>query len=148
MANKSRRRLKGRLFLLRALRLIFAIAPVLCVLLFNWHDYTDTVAETVKLGIGAIMILVIIVLKALDKLGVPRRIVVLTITFVLVVLLENVMVDIKYIVGALLLSEVIDYIVFRPAIGKVKEALLVEKTADATAGKVEELLTTYLGGRV
>jgi hypothetical protein len=45
-------------------------------------------------------------------------------------------------------GEVIDVLIFTPWIARVEKKILIEETADATAGKVEEILQQYIGGRV
>ena len=150
MAKRSaaQSKLKWRLRALELLSLLVTVLPLLAVFGMNWSVYTKTPADTVKLCLGGGIVVVFLILKVLGKLALPRRVIVYAIVFVLAFLLEAVLDDLMLISGAALLGEGVDYIFFQRAIRATREAIAADKTADATAGKVEEILQSYLGGRV
>ena len=150
--KKSRRQLKWRLFLLCVLSFVVTLAPLFVVFGMNFPSYVETPKDTFKLCLGGVIVLIFVMLKVMGKLRVPRRVVAYAVIFVLSFLLEAVLADLMMLSGAALAGEAVDYIIFQRAIKATREALLVQKTAeattDATADKVEELLQKYIGGRV
>lgn len=146
MAKKSHKR--PRLFLLYVLSFLASTLPLGIVFAFNFKTYTETVAQTVKLTFGGILVLVFVVLKVLGKLKMPRRVVFYAFVFVGTWLFEALLEDLLLLSGAALLGEAVDYIVLQPIIARSKAARERDKTANATAEKVEEILDKYIGGRV
>lgn len=145
----AKRTHKGfKLFILHVLSFLFSIGPLGAVFAFHFDKYTETVGETVKLCFGGVLVLVFVILKALGKLKVPRRIVFLAFMFVGVYLFEAVLGDLKLLLGAALLGEAVDYMIIQPMITRAKAAREREKVSDETASKVEEILDKYIGGRI
>jgi chromate transport protein ChrA len=142
------RKLKLKKLLLQVLSFVFSIAPLAAVFFKNSERYVSSVTDAVKLSLGVILIIVFVALKAAGKLKIPRRITGYAIAFGLCYLLANVLPDLLLITGAALVGEVIDVLIFTPWIARVEKKILIEETADATAGKVEEILQQYVGGRV
>lgn len=141
-------KLKFKRFLLRLTSFACSVGPIGAVLYLNWDRYVRTVSDAVKLSAGAIILIIFVVLKVLGKLRVPRRVTVYAIVLGLSYLFATVLVDLMLISGAALVGEAVDLILISPAIKRVSEKILVEKSADATASRVEELLKSYIGGRV
>ena len=139
---------KIKLYLLYALSFIVAVAPLVITFAINFDKYTATVAETVKLTVGGIIVLVLLFLKTIGRLSTPKGIVGPLIAFMLTVMLEAILHDLALLLGMYLLGEAIDLICLRWYIKKLDDDIKVGKTADATAKQVEEVIKKYNGGRV
>ena len=88
-------------------------------------------------------------LKVIGKLGMPRRIVLFGIVFIMAYLLQAILADLILLSGMALAGEFLDLVCFQRAIRITKENILIGKTADATTSQVEQVLKKYLGnGRV
>ena len=131
---------KLRLALLYIGSFIVSIAPLLVCLIINWNDYTKMPQDTVKLCLGGLIALLFTFLKVIGKLHMPRRIVLFSIVFVMVYLLQTILQDLLLLSGMALLGELIDSIVFQRAIKLTKENMLVSKTANTTAEQVVQVL--------
>lgn len=141
-------KLKTRLFFLRFFSFLVCVAPLAAILIHNADEYIATVPDAVKLSLGGILIVVFLILKAMGKLAIPRRITGHAIAFGMCYLFASVLPDLVVITGVALASEAADWCVFQPWIKRTKEQLVIEKSADATADKLEGILESYLGGRV
>ena len=151
MKDKTKKKLslKGRLILLEIASFIVSVAPLVVVFAINWDKYAEAPADTVKLCFGGALIVVLLLLKVIGKLRMPSRIVFFGIVFIMAYLLQAVLADILLISGMALAGEVVDCICFQRAIRITRENILVNKTADATTQKVEEVIKKYVGsGRV
>lgn len=144
---KSTKKLKVRLAFLYIGSFLISIAPLVVVLALNWGDYTKTPGDTVKLCFGGVLALFLIFLKVIGKLKMPRRIVLFGVVFLLVYLLKAVLDDILLLTGMALAGEVIDLLCFQRPIRTTKEKIIIEKTSDATASKVEEVMKKFFIGR-
>lgn len=143
------KKMKSRLVLLQIGSFIVSIAPLVIVLIINWGKYTKTPGETVKLCIGGIMVAFFIFLKVIGKLKMPRRIVLFGVVFIMAYLLQAIMDDMILLSGMALLGEFIDMVCFQGFIKKLKENILIGKTANATTDQVEKVIQKYIGnGRV
>lgn len=143
------KKMKSRLVLLQIGSFIVSIAPLVIVLIINWGKYTKTPGETVKLCIGGIMVAFFIFLKVIGKLKMPRRIVLFGVVFIMAYLLQAIMDDMILLSGMALLGEFVDMVCFQGFIKKLKENIIVGKTANATTTQVEEVIKKYIGnGRV
>lgn len=143
------KKMKSRLVLLQIGSFFVSIAPLVIVLIINWGKYTKTPGETVKLCIGGIMVAFFIFLKVIGKLKMPRRIVLFGVVFIMAYLLQAIMDDMLLLSGMALLGEFIDMVCFQGFIKKLKENILVGKTANATTDQVEKVIQKYMGnGRV
>lgn len=143
------KKMKRRLVLLQIGSFFVSIAPLIIVLIINWGEYTKTPGETIKLCIGGIMALFFIFLKVIGKLKMPRRIVLFGVVFLMAYLLQAIMDDMILLSGMALLGEFIDLVCFQGFIKKLKENILIGKTANATTDQVEQVIQKYLGnGRV
>lgn len=144
-----KKKLRIRLVFLYIGSFIVSIAPLLVILIINWGKYTETPGDTVKLCIGGVILLFFVFLKVIGKLHIPRRIILFAVVFLLSYLLAKVMSDMLILSGMALAGEALDLICFQGFIRKTQENLLIEKTADATTKKVEEVVKKYMGsGRV
>ncbi len=143
----QKKKLRLRLVFLYIGSFIASVAPLLAVLAWKWEDYTKTPGETVKLCIGGVIVLFFIFLKVIGKLKMPRLIVLFGIVFVMAYLLQALLNDLILLSGMALVGEFVDFICFQHFIRVTKENLIVEKTADATAVKVEEAIKRHFNGR-
>lgn len=151
MKNKEKKQpnLKTRLVFLYIGSFLVSIVPLLVVLILRWDNYTKTPGDTVKLCFGGAICLFFVFLKVIGKLKMPRRIVLFGVVFVMAYLLQALMNDLILLSGMALAGELLDLLCFQHFIKKTKENILIEKTADATTSKVEEVVKKYLGnGRV
>lgn len=145
--KSKKKNLKVRLVFLYIGSFIISIAPLVVVLALNWGDYTKTPGDTVKLCFGGVFALFLIFLKVIGKLKMPRRIVFFGILFLLVYLLKALLDDILLLSGMALAGELIDLLCFQRPIIVTKESIMIEKTSDATASKVEEAMKKFFNGR-
>lgn len=146
---KRKMSLKVRLVFLQIGSFIVSIAPLIVIFAMNWGKYTETPGDTVKLCFGGIVIAVLIFIKAIGKLHMPHRIVFFGIVFVMAYFLQALWQDILLLSGMAFAGEALDCIFFQRAIRITKENILVNKTADVTTEKVEEVIKKYIGnGRV
>lgn len=138
-------RYKLRLFFLYVFSFMASVLPVGIALALNFSEYTKTVEETVKLGAGGVIIVVLIIIKLLGKLKMPRRITLFALVFILSYLLSSLLDDLMLLSGLALLGEFVDFIFFQHAIKATRENMLIGKTSNATAAQVEEVLKKYVG---
>lgn len=147
--SKKKPNLKIRLAWLYIGSFLVSIAPLVVCFAINWKDYTKTPGDTVKLAFGGAIIAVLLFMKVIGKLRMPRRVVAFGIAFIMSYLLQAVLKDLILLTGMALLGEFIDYLIFQRAIRITKENILVGKTADKTTEQVEEVIKKYIGnGRV
>ena len=137
--------LKVRLVILSIASFIVSVAPLIVCLFLNRSDYVKTPGDGIKLTLGGIILAIFVFLKVIGKLKMPRRIVAFGIVFVMAYLLQAVLQDLLLLSGMALMGEFIDYAIFQRVIKKTREDLLVDKTADATTAKVEEVIKKYIG---
>lgn len=136
------------IFFLSLLSFFFSVAPLAAVFFVNFDKYTKTVGESVKLGVGGVLVLVFLLLKVLGKLKMPRRVVFYAFVFLGAWLLEAVLADMVLLSGAALLGEGVDALVIQPILEKKKKERQTEEVADAAADKMRQVLEEYMGGRV
>lgn len=149
--NETKRKLslRGRLIILEIASFIVSITPLVLIFTINWNKYAATPADTVRLSLGGILIVMLFFLKAIGKLRIPSRIVFFGMIFVMSYLLKAVLADILLISGMALAGEIVDCICFQRAIRITRDNIFVNKTADATTQKVEEVFKKYVSnGRV
>lgn len=140
---------KIKLAVLEILSFIVSIAPLAVVLIMNWGKYTKGPSETVRLWIGSFIIIAFVIAKVLGKLKVPPRIVTFAVIFLMSYLMQAVLDDLFLLSGMALLGEALDLIIFRRAIKHIREQVLIDRTAEAsadrTAEKMREVLNEYIG---
>lgn len=140
---------KSNVIWLKLLAFILSIAPILCIIGFNWSEYTVTVVETIKLSIGAIIAIIFVLMKCIGRLKFPeKRVFGYLIVFVMVFLLESILNDLLLFSAGALIGEVLAMPVEYKA-KKMEQTLTVDKTAEATAKKLEAIIkTNSSNGRV
>ena len=123
---------------------VASVLPVLIALVIRWPTYVQTPPDAIKLGAGIIIGAIIVIMKLVGKLHMPRRITCFSIVFMLTYLLGPVLDDLMLLSGLALLGEFVDFVFFQTAIKKHKEDQLVDKTSSATAEQLEEVLKKYI----
>ena len=139
---------RAKLLLAQICSFIVSIAPLIAVFIINRERYFVNVAAGVKLAVGGIIVVVMMLINALGRLKVPGGVMAYLVVFLLTYLLEAILSDLAILSGAALLGAVVDYLIMRPIVKKLREDIMVSKTADATADKVKQILDEYIGGRV
>ena len=142
------RRLKWRRFWLVVFSFLASIIPLGLVVWIHRHEYVATVGQAVKLSIGGIIVAILLLLKIIGKLKMPRRVTAFAMIFILSWLLAVVLQDLMLLSGAALFGEVVDEIFFRRSIKRLDERIHMEKSADVTVQKMEQMMQKYVGGRV
>lgn len=142
------RRLKWRRFWLVVFSFLASIIPLGLVVWMHRDEYIATVGQAVKLSIGGIIVAILLLLKIIGKLKMPRRVTAFAMIFILSWLLAVVLQDLMLLSGAALIGEVVDEIFFRRSIKRLDERIHMEKSADVTVQKMEQMMQKYVGGRV
>lgn len=142
------RRLKWRRFWLVVCSFLASIIPLGLVVWMHRDEYIATVGQAFKLSIGGIIVAILLLLKIIGKLKMPRRVTALAMIFILSWLLAVVLQDLMLLSGAALIGEVVDEIFFRRSIKRLDERIHMEKSADVTVQKMEQMMQKYVGGRV
>lgn len=142
------RRLKWRRFWLVVCSFLASIIPLGLVVWIHRDEYIATVGQAVKLSIGGIIVAILLLLKIIGKLKMPRRVTAFAMIFILSWLLAVVLQDLMLLSGAALIGEVVDEIFFRRSIKRLDERIHMEKSADVTVQKMEQMMQKYVGGRV
>ncbi len=137
---------KRKLFFLCAGGFLASILPLVALLILRWEEYTAVPGGAVRLCFGGAAIAALIAMKVLGKLKLPSRLTVMVIALVLVYLLEAMISDLTLILWTAILGEALDTFLFSPFAKRTRERIAIEKQADATADKVEELLKQYVKG--
>lgn len=126
--------------------------PLIAVFIARSDRYISSLSDAVRLSVGGVVCLFFLFLKAIGKLHMPRRIVLYAFLLVMVYLMEPVIFDLKVLCLAALAGELLDYMIFQNLIRRERERQLIGRTAqattEATRAAVDDLLKTYMGGRV
>lgn len=142
---KKKPSLKSKIILLQVCSILLSIAPLAICVAIKWDEYTATTADSVKLGFGCVMAIVFVVLIVLGKLKIPNRVILFAIIAIFAFLLEKLLQDLLLLSVLAFVGGAIDHFVLQRFIKILKERQLVEKTADATTEKVEEVVKNLLG---
>lgn len=95
--------------LLQILGYVLSIAPLAVVFGLKWDTYTATTQSTISLGVGGAISLVLILIKSLGK--VPKNIhpiIKYVVALVLVFALDPIIQDLKILLSAAIVGELID----------------------------------------
>lgn len=139
------KKLKKQLIILSLLSYVASIAPLVVAVVLNWNSYTKTPSDTIKLCLGGVIAFGLMLLKSVDKLKVPNKIVGLSVALLLCWLLDSLVKDLILLLSMALLGEILDAVFFAKSKKELKEKISIEKSSDATAGKVEEIFKKYSG---
>lgn len=95
--------------LLQILGYVLSIAPLAVIFGLKWDTYTATTQSTISLGVGGAISLVLILIKSLGK--VPKNIhpiIKYVVALVLVFALDPIIQDLKILLSAAIVGELID----------------------------------------
>ena len=148
---KKKANLKARLIVLQILSLIVSAAPLLIYVFINWNHYAKTPGDTIKISVGLVIAIILFLLKVIGKLKMPKRVVTYSVIVVLSYFLYPLIQDIVWLSMLCLAGEVADLLLLQRPIKKLREDILIGKTADATTKQVKEevkaMFDEYIGGR-
>ncbi len=137
-----------KIVLLYILSFVCSVAPVTVYFCINHDKYIMTVPDKIKLGFGAAIVTVIVVLKLIGKLKVNSRIAIFATVFILAYLLEAVLADLLVFSFLALVGEIADTIIMA-FVKKMKRDLLVKESADvnaqANARELEKAFEKFTG---
>lgn len=139
---------KMKLFLMECGGFLASVIPLAVVFFLNLDRYVQSTRDGWKLGFGGMIVAVLILLKVLGKLRLPSHITTVAVVTLLSWLLSSLLKDLTLLCAAYLVGEILDALIFRRTAKRLREAIQMEKQADATASRVEDLLKTYINGRV
>ena len=136
--SKKKLTSKQELWLWRIGGIVATFAPIAIAVGVNHEDYFVSKAAGLSLGLGGGLALILIVLSALGKLGkfFDSGFKVSTMVFVFALLLEPVILNLKFLSGMMLLGEMINAVVFAPNVARLKKKI----DREATASVVKEAL--------
>ena len=135
---------KFKIIGLYVLSFLCSVLPVTIYFAINHAKYISTVPAKIKLGIGAVVLIVIVALKLAGKLKINSRIIVFGIVFALSYLLDSILNDLIIFSGLALLGEALDMIV-SIFIKREKRKIAVNETAQANADAMEKVITKVSG---
>ena len=118
------------------LSLVLSVCPVGVYFFVNADKYISTVQEGIKLGAGAVLLLVIVLLKVMGKLRVPSRVTLFGLVFTLCYLLQAVLNDLIVFSFLALVGEMADT-VCQIFIRRARAEKDAELTAKITAKEIE-----------
>lgn len=134
-----------KLAILCALSYAVSVFPLLVTFFANWEKYTVSYAATLRLTAGGVIALALLLGRTLGK-SLPKGIGGTLVLFLLAFLLEAIISDLVLLLGMFLLGECMDAMFFRRKIKQLREHIVIVKTADATAERVEAVIRRYSGG--
>ena len=130
---------KFKIVMLHILSFFCSTLPVIIYFAINHHKYLSTVPEKIKLGVGAVALCVIIVLKLVGKLKINSRIIIFGIVFAFSYLLEAILDDLLVFSFLALVGEALDLII-GIFIKKEKRKLELRESAEAHAEAIEKIV--------
>lgn len=136
---------KIKLAILCVVSYLVSILPLFITFMLNFGKYTESVEATVKLTLGGLIVLGLLLARTLGR-ALPHGLGGTLTIFLIAFLLEAILADLVLLLGMFLLGECLDIIFLRRRIAKLREDMLVEKTANATAEQVEAIMQRYVGG--
>ena len=139
------KRLKIRLALLSIGSFIVSVFPLALTLFLKRGEYMTTVSQTVKLSAGFLIGAVLMILKTVGKLKMPRRLTLYVTITLMAYLLKPILSDIMLLGVMAIIGEVCDSLFFGIAIKRTRQAIADERCAESTAGRVEEVIKKYMG---
>lgn len=136
---------KIKLALLCVASYIVSVLPLIITFVLNFGKYTESAEATVKLTLGGLIVLGLLLVRTLGR-AIPSGLGGALLVFVVVFLLEAILADLVLLLGMFLLGECLDIIFLRRRIARLREDILIDKTANATAAQVEDVIKKYVGG--
>lgn len=137
--TKKTRRLRLWLFVFKACSFLVSVLPLGCFFLKNFNRYVTSTDDVWKMSVGAMIIIIIMLLKVLGKLRVPGRMVVSAIFMGMCWLFASLLSDLLIISTIWCVSEAVDFIIFAPIGRAIQRRLNIRETAEATVMAQREL---------
>lgn len=131
--------------LLQVFGFLVSILPLLVLLGVKWNDYTQTKAETISLCVGGVIALAIMLVKAIDRM--PKNmhpLIKYAILLVLAVALDSVIKDLKIILLAAIVGEVL-HLPFEHFLKKVKLEIDQQATIKAVDNQTKSIIDAIKG---
>jgi hypothetical protein len=131
MKKKKKLTSKQQLLIWRIGGILVTFAPILIAVFANKEEYFATKEAGISIGLGGGLALMLIVFSALGKAGkfFDSGFKVITCIFVFALLLEPIILNLKYLSGMMLLGECTNAIFFKPTINRLKKRINREETA-------------------
>ena len=129
---------KTKLRLMQVGGIVTTFLPIAIAVGVNYEDYFVSKAAGLSLGLGGGLALILMLLSALGKLGklVDSGFKVSVFVFTFVMLLEPIVLNLKFLSGMMLLGEALNAMIFAPQVAKYKKKI----EREATASVVKEAL--------
>lgn len=136
--SKKKLTSRQKLWLWRIVGIVATFAPIAIAVGVNHEDYFVTKTAGLSLGLGGGLALILIVMSAMGKLGkfFDSGFKVATCVFVFALLLEPIVLNLKFLSGMMLLGEALNAMIFAPQVAKYKKKI----DREATASVVKEAL--------
>lgn len=134
--------------LFQVLGYIVSILPILVVVGLNWNEYTKTTTSTVSLCVGGVIALVLILIKAIGKM--PKKIhpiIKYAVALVLVVALDALVQDLKLLLAAAIVGEVLD-LPIEYYVNKLRLQINQQATLNAMDDQTKKIVNAINNGRV
>lgn len=138
-------KLRFKLILFQVLNVVMAVLPLIAYFIYNRDVYTETPEQTIKLTFGGIMVIVFITFALLGKLKAMNYISGAFILLLFAWFLEAIIDDLIVISFLMVLGGILSTVLFGIQVKRIKQQILIDKTADATSERVEILLDKYVG---
>ncbi|MBQ9743582.1 MAG: hypothetical protein IJW19_00475 [Clostridia bacterium] len=127
---------------------VCSVTPLVIYFLANWDKYVKSYEDGVKLSLGGIICVALVLLKISGRMHMPSSTVTLGIILILSYLLRSITDDLIVFSFIALISDITDKIFFSIPIKRIKEGIIIDRGADATAKRVEEIVARYYRGGV
>lgn len=136
---------KHKLLALQAGGFLCSAAPLCAVIGTHLDRYVGTAQAGIKLGIGGGIVLILLFFKSIGRLRIPSRLFASALACLLAWLLAALIADLLLLLTAYFAGDLAEALFFAFPIKRAKENLALGKTADATAGAVENVLRNWNG---
>ena len=142
-------KLKKKIIILQLFSFVLSTLPLILTFVFRWEKYVVTQSDNFKLMIGGSIIMILLLLKSLDKLKLPsKRIFTYLFLLLMCYLLSNILNDATLIIAMATLGEILD-MSCQPFIHKYKQELLSINISNTTSKQVvnelKDILMDYKG---
>ena len=121
----------SKLLSLELLGFAASVLPLLITVIVRWDRYIKVPAGKFRLTFGLMVVLLFMLLKALGKLKMPRRVFVFAMISGLAWVLQSVLYDLSLLSGMAFIGEMVDMIFFQPQIKKLRDKSKNEELASA-----------------
>ena len=140
------KQLKRRKLIAEIVSFLVSVVPVSVVIAMRWDIYTADPGNTIKLGIGGIMVLAVVLFTIMGKLKPPGDIAVLAFLTILFWLLRSVMDDLLLLSFMLLIGRIGDKIIMNTYVKKVREEIAAKDSAERAGKTIMDEVKSYVEG--